>query len=423
MELKRVLCAGLLGVSTLVGASGLARAQETRTPSDQPPTLRVMLHCDQCDLASLKTNIGFADFVADAETAEVDVTVTSPAAAGTEWRLAFAGRGRFAGRDRAFTFSPTAAAAIDETRRELARWLKIGLAEYAIDTGAGPQLDVKFNRPSTATSTPSANRDRWNYWVFRVGLDAFGNGEQSTVSRSYFVNTSANRTTENWKIRIGGYRSLNWNSFDLGDGEKIESDVSDWSADTLIVKSLTGHLSAALTASVTGSTFSNEERVGQLAPGIEYDLFPYSESTKRSLTIQYTVGPAFYDYEAETIFGKMTEKIAKHTVTTSLGLSQPWGQAGGSFVFTQQLTALDRTRLTFSGSVRVRLTRSLTVNGSGSYDRIRDQFTLEKGEASEEEVLLRQRQLATGHRYRFSFGFQFSFGALSNITVNPRFSL
>ena len=64
-----------------------------------------------------------------------------------------------------------------------------------------------------------------------------------------------------------------------------------------------------------------------------------------------------------------------------------------------------------------------TVNGSGSYDRIRDQFTLEKGVASEEEVLLRQRQLATGHRYRFSIGFAFSFGALSNAIVNPRFSL
>jgi hypothetical protein len=422
MELNRSVRAALLCVSALLGAAGLARAQESPAPAAPPDTLRVVLHCDQCDLVFLKTNVGFAEFVSETETAEVDVTVSAPAAGDTEWRLAFAGRGRFSGRERSFTFRATGSAATDETRRELTRWLKIGLAEYAVDTRAGSQLDVTFDRPATSPGAP-ANRDRWNYWVFRLGLDSFGNGEQSTVSRSYYVNTSANRTTENWKIRIGGYRSINWNSFDLGDGEKVESHVSDWSADTLIVKSLTGHLSAALTGSVTGSTFSNEERVGQIAPGIEYDFFPYSESTKRSLTIQYTVGGAFYNYEAETIFGKMTEKIAKHTVSTSLGLSQPWGQAGGSFIFTQQLSALERTRLTFSGSVRVRLTRNLTVNASGSYDRIRDQFTLEKGEASEEEVLLRQRQLATGHRYRFSFGFQFSFGALSNITVNPRFSL
>jgi hypothetical protein len=73
-------------------------------------------------------------------------------------------------------------------------------------------------------------------------------------------------------------------------------------------------------------------------------------------------------------------------------------------------------------NLSVRLTRNVSVNGSGTYSRIRDQFTLEKGEATEEEVLLRQRQLATGHRYSVSAGVSFSFGSLSNATVNPRFT-
>jgi hypothetical protein len=91
-------------------------------------------------------------------------------------------------------------------------------------------------------------------------------------------------------------------------------------------------------------------------------------------------------------------------------------------MFTQQIAEPDRTRTTLLANLSVRLTRHLSVNGSGSYSRIRDQFTLEKGEATEEEVLLRQRQLATGHRYSVGVGFAFSFGALSNATVNPRFS-
>jgi hypothetical protein len=319
-------------------------------------------------------------------------------------------------------FSAAGGLAAEETRRELARCLKLGLAEYAFETGAGPQLDVTYKgtaKDASATQT----KDPWNYWVFRMGVDSYGNGEQSNVSRSYYFNLSANRTTENWKIRVGGNRSLNKNTFDLGDGETVKSSVSDWSADSLIVKSVTGHFSVGMTASVSGSSFSNEERVAQFAPGVEYDIFPYKDSTKRSLTIQYTAGPAYYNYEKITIFDKLTETIATHTLNTSLGLRQPWGQAGGSFVFRQQLTALDRTRLTVSGSINVRLAKGLTVNTSGSYNRIRDQFTLDKGEASEEEVLLRQRQLATGHRYSFSVGFSFSFGALSNVTVNPRFSL
>jgi hypothetical protein len=412
--LSRLLRAGALLVVGLLGVIAPAFAQ-TAAPAPPPEVLRVLLHCQDCDTAFLKSNIAFAEFVTDTATAEVDVTVSPPAGTEGEWRLAFAGRGRFAGRDRSVLFSAAA-------RRELARCLKLGLAEYAVETGAGRQLDVTFKKLDTDKPAAAA-KDPWNYWVFRVGMDSYGNGEQSNVSRSLYFNGSANRTTENWKIRTGVSRSLRKDTFDLEDGETVKSSVSDWSVDSLIVKSVTGHFSIGMTASVSGSSFSNEERVIRFAPGVEYDIFPYSESTKRSLTIQYTVGPAYYNYEAITIFDKLTETIAKHTLNTSLGLRQPWGQASGSFIFTQQLSSLDRTRLTVSGGISVRLLKGLTVNSSGRYERIRDQFTLEKGLASEEEVLLRQRQLATGYRYSFNVGFSYSFGALGNQTVNPRFSL
>jgi hypothetical protein len=419
--LKDVLRACALLAGVFFASAAAAYGQAAPQVPAAPQSLRVVLHCPDCDTAFLKTSIAFVEFVA--EDADVDVTVSAPAGTESSWRLAFAGRGRFAGRNRAVAFPGSGPAATEETRRELVRYLKLGLAEYAVETGAGPQLDVTFKRPTGAAATPATQRDPWNYWIFRLGVDSYGNGEQSTVSRSFYLNASARRTTDNWKIQIGGYRSLNKDSFDLGDGETVKSRLSSWGSDSLVVKSLTGHWSLGLTASVSGSTFSNEELVGQFAVGPEYDIFPYAESTKRSLTIQYTAGPAFYDYEAETIYGKLTERIVKHSLITSLGLSQPWGQAGGTFAFSQQISEPDRTRLSVSGGLSVRLAKGLTVNGSGSYDRIRDQFTLEKGVASEEEVLLRQRQLATGHRYRFSVGFAFSFGALSNTIVNPRFSL
>ncbi len=420
--MRRVLRVYAFPLLGLLAPASLAHAQTPPAEAVRPASLRIAIHCPDCDTEFLKTSLGFAEFVADATAAEVDVTVSVPTGTSREWRLAFAGRGRFVGRDRSVLFSATGGMATEETRRELARCLKLGLAEYAFETGAGPQLDVTF-KGAAADSAKTQTKDPWNYWVFRMGMDSYGNGEQSNVSRSYYFNLSANRTTENWKIRVGGYRSLNKNTFDLGDGEIVKSSLSDWSADTLLVKSITGHFSIGMTGSLSGSSFSNEERVMQFAPGIEFDVFPYKESTKRSLTFQYTVGGAHYDYEKETIFDKLTETIAKHTLNTSLGLSQPWGQAGATFIFRQQLSALDRTRLSFSGGISVRLAKGLTVNTSGSYDRIRDQFTLDKGAASEEEVLLRQRQLATGHRYSFSVGFSFSFGALSNVTVNPRFSL
>jgi hypothetical protein len=236
------------------------------------------------------------------------------------------------------------------------------------------------------------------------------------------VSGSANRTTEAWKVRFSASRGVSTNSFTLEDEHRtIDSRFENWNVDTLIVKSLGPRWSVGMTSSVVGSTFSNSKRVSRIAPGIEYDIFPYSESSRRSLTIQYTVGGAHYVYESETIFDKLRESVSQHSVDVSLGLRQPWGQAGASFVFRQQLQATERTNTSINGNINVRLLRSLTLNTSGRYSRIRDQFTLKRGNATDDEVLLRQRQLATGYRYSFSIGFGYSFGALSNTTVNPRF--
>ena len=99
----------------------------------------------------------------------------------------------------------------------------------------------------------------------------------------------------------------------------------------------------------------------------------------------------------------------------------PWGSTGASFTYTQQITAPDRTRLTGGGSFSVQLSESLSLNGNATYSRIRDLFTLPRGEATDEEVLLRLRQLDTNFRSSFNLGFSYAFGALSNTTVNPRF--
>ena len=87
--------------------------------------------------------------------------------------------------------------------------------------------------------------------------------------------------------------------------------------------------------------------VASVLPGIEFDVFPYSESSKRSLTIQYNIGGSFHDYEQVTIFDRLKESVAEHSVNASLGLDQPWGSAGGSINFTQQLSSPDRTRVAY----------------------------------------------------------------------------
>jgi hypothetical protein len=69
----------------------------------------------------------------------------------------------------------------------------------------------------------------------------------------------------------------------------------------------------------------------------------------------------------------------------------------------------------------VRVFKGFSVSVFGEFSRTRDQVYLPRGAASTEEILLRQRQLATGYQYFVNFGISYSFGSIFNNIVNPRF--
>jgi hypothetical protein len=75
-----------------------------------------------------------------------------------------------------------------------------------------------------------------------------------------------------------------------------------------------------------------------------------------------------------------------------------------------------------NGNTNVRLFKGFEFFVGGNYERIRDQIYLPKGEATDEEVLVRRRQLATGYRYFVEFGVSYSFGSIFNNIVNPTMS-
>jgi hypothetical protein len=56
-----------------------------------------------------------------------------------------------------------------------------------------------------------------------------------------------------------------------------------------------------------------------------------------------------------------------------------------------------------------------------SASRIRDQLSLPRRDATEEEVLLRLRQLSSGFETEGRFGLTYQFGSRFASIVNPRF--
>ena len=189
----------------------------------------------------------------------------------------------------------------------------------------------------------------------------------------------------------------------------------------MIVRSLSDHWAAAARARISSSTFVNQDRAVRVAGGIEHNVFPYSESSKRQLVNQLTVALTNFDYMETTVYGKDEETVGSAIFISAFNIRQPWGESGVGFETSVYFHDPKRHRLVVDGALDVRVFRGFSLNMEGSVSRVRDQLYLRAGDATDEEILLRRRQLATSYRYRFSVGITYTFGSIYNNVVNPRF--
>ncbi|CAN5795810.1 hypothetical protein BH18ACI5_BH18ACI5_12470 [soil metagenome] len=402
-----------------------AAAQGAAPAATGVGTIRMFLDCGRyCDESFLKREITFVDYMRDRKDADVHALVTtqSTGGGGTEFTFKFIGLGRFAGVEQTLKHISPQTATSDEIRNGIADTLKRGLVRYVSETPLARHLKITFVDPgASATKAADQKKDPWNLWVFRTNFGGSFNGERSTKSRSFRGSGSANRTTDDWKLSFSLSSSYSSNEFELSKTETFTSISRNADASALAVKSLTSHWSAGLVASASKSIFLNYDLRTRIAPGIEFNVFPYSQSTRRMLTTQYTVGYNRFNYKEITIFDKEAEQLLDHKLGTSLSLRQPWGTASGSVDFTQYLSKLDKYRLSAFGNANVRLFKGFSFNVFGQASRTRDQINLRRGGASPEEILVRQRQLASGYSYFMNFGISYSFGSIFNNIVNPRF--
>ncbi|HXG55455.1 MAG TPA: hypothetical protein VNJ03_08775 [Vicinamibacterales bacterium] len=418
-RLTGLLCTLLLLIPATVAAQTLPA-----TPAPGGP-IRLFLDCGpRCDESFLKREITFVDYMRDRADADVHVLVTtqSTGGGGTEFTFKFIGLGRFAGVEQTVTHIAPQTATSDETRKAIADLLKRGLVRYVSETPLAPRLKITFADPGTgAAKAADPKKDPWNLWVFRTNVGGNFSGEKSTKSRSYRGSASANRTTDDWKLLFSVSSSYNSNQFELSEIQTFKSISRGSEASAQVVKSLTSHWSAGIVGSASKSTFLNYDFRSRVAPGIEYNIFPYAQSTRRMLTAQYTLGFNRFDYTEITIFGKKAEQLLDHKLGTSLSLRQPWGTVSTTVDFTQYLSKPDKYRLSAFGAANVRLFKGFSFNMFGQAARTRDQINLRRGTASPEEILVRQRQLASGFSYFMNFGISYSFGSIFNNIVNPRF--
>ena len=409
---------GLALLLLLAAAAPAARAQ------DAP--LAVSVDCPGyvpgCDVDFFQTEVPFARFVRDPAGADVAVLITQQetGGGGRRYDLFLRGRRGAAGRTDTLTVQTEPGATDDALRRALLGRLALGVAGFAARTGLADRLSVAYAAPAAAEAAAPA-RDPWNNWVFQIRGQGYFNGQQRTSSASTFGSLSASRVTDRWKLSVRPNGSYNRSAFDLNDSTTFVSAQTSVGVFGQIVRALSAHWSAAVQANARRSTFQNYAARVTAGPAVEYNVFPYTESTRRQLRLSAGLEGEAVAYVDTTLFGKTSETNLRQIYGAAAVFAQPWGSANVGLEASHILTRPDKYQLGLNGNLDIRIVRGLTANVFGNVSLIRDQINLPAAGATDEEVLTQQRELATGYQYFMGLGLSYTFGSIFNPVVNARF--
>lgn len=391
-----------------------------QAPADTTEALRVFLDCSRCDLDYFRSELPFLNYVRNRDEAQVHVLVTDQrtGSGGRQYQLEFIGLRRFAPQTFQLLYATSSDATYEEERSGLAGRLLTGLMPYLLGTPAAARLQVTYEAPEAGTAGTQPD-DPWNSWVFDVDLG--GNFDLEASARDFELQGgfSADRVTEDWRIRTNARFDYDFERFEQGD-RVINSRRSYRRFRGDAVKSLGDHWSAGVEAEAFATTFNNISLGLDGEAAVEYSLFPYREVHQREVTLAYSIGPQYRQYYDETIYGKTSETLLQHELEGRLQYTRPWGSAFARLEGSHFFHDPGKFRIDFYSTVSVRLYRGLSLRVFLGADWIRDQLFLPKGDATLEEILLRQRQLRTTYQFQGGVGISYTFGSIYNNVVNTR---
>lgn len=407
----------ILLIPTLFLFSSFSLAQETT--NEVTDTLRkdaLNVYMEASDY--IKEKIPFVNYVRDRKVADLIIIKTreGTGSGGSTQTYFLEGSGKYSGMIDTISYSSSPDETYEQTREREADLLKMGLMRYILKTPLADYIDINFSQPLKQ----EVSSDKWNSWVFRAGMNGMLDGESSFKSSNISANLSANRVTADWKINLSSRYSKRLSEYEIGD-DTYTNKTNSSSFKALVVKSINEHWSYGGSGSVSSSTYGNHDLSLNLMPGIEYDIYPYSESNRRQLRILYSMGLMYNNYTDTTIFNKTSESLLVHNLSGSYEVIQKWGSIDMSVSWSNFLRDFSENMLSMYGSINWRVAKGLSINFGGSYSFVHNQISLVKGGATSEEILLRRRELKTSYNYFTHFGFSYTFGSIYNNVVNPRF--
>jgi len=379
---------------------------------------KVFLDCWRCDRDYIRKEITYVNFVRDRTDADIHILVTdeNTGSGGNKYTLTFIGKNQFEDMEKTLTYSSNKTETWDEIREGMLEVMKKGLFPFLMKTPIADLLTIQCKQDLE----PTAVKDNWNFWVFNIRLSGELEEERSKRATQFNWDLSANRVTPEWKIQLGASGDYEEDNYDYED-YSIKSISKEKDLRGLFVKSLNEHWSIGSWIEASSSTYSNIEAHYMVAPALEYNFFPYSQSTRRQLRCLYRIGFHSVNYIERTIYDQTKENLFNESLTLTLEIREPWGSASTSLEGSHYFHDLSKNRLELRGFLSVRIFKGFSINLNGRYDRIHDQLSLPIGGASLDEILLQRKELATNYEYSIDIGFSYTFGSVYSNVVNPRF--
>ena len=138
------------------------------------------------------------------------------------------------------------------------------------------------------------------------------------------------------------------------------------------------------------------------------------------MVINYGIGYGYRNYIEETIYDKFEEYVYVHQIGFETRFRQPWGEIYARLSGKSFLQDPSKNSMRLNSWFSIRIFEGLSFRIGGEIELIRDQISLPKGNASIEDLLLQQKEIATDFQSQFRVGLSYTFGSVFNNIINSR---
>jgi hypothetical protein len=409
---KILFCFLLLALYNSAG-----RAQDTALIHKLAP--KVFIDCQVgCDMQYIQSKLPYINFVRDMRQSEVYIMITANSTGGGGRQFTCLCTDERVNKTDTVKFSVPPNNSESDTRELMLKKIKAILLPY-LSVALAEFIEYNIPMPKVETT---AKKDKWNSWIFNIGMNGFAGGNSYNVNINSGGNISMSRVTEKSKFDLVAQGSYNYQRFDISD--KITTvERSGFGFYNRKAFSIGKNFSAGWFASHTSSTVTNLKGNTTFYPAFECNLFPYEQATHRVFRVIYRAGVRYQDYLEQTVYDSKYMWLYPHSLVVDFTQIEKWGTIDISLGGTHYFNMPENYNATFSPSVILNPFKGFRFSFWANISMVNDQFFLRKQSFTESQILLGQAALKTAYSFSAGVGFSYSFGSIYNNVVNVRFDM